>query len=429
MKKSFTSLRSTAVTAVVIASLGWSIAACGGSSSPGKASADEKVTITYAMWAELSKPAEEKVIAAFEKVNPNITVKIQLTPWDQYWAKLQAATTGGTLADVVWMNPNHLALYASNKVLAPISDRIKADHIDMSLYSQPVVESTQWQGKQYAMPRDDSLIALWYNKKLFDAAGVKYPTDTWTWDDATDAANKLTDKKKGQYGIAAGPWNQSNYYPTIFQAGGKVLSADGKSSAIDSPEAAAGLQYWVDFISSGAAPSIQHMTDTDPTIEFFNGKIAMCYLGNWMAGAIAESDAAKDVDVQVLPMGKVRATTELGLSYGIYAKSKQLDASWKFLNFMSGAEASNIRAGLGVPTAYKAALPTWVKSFPQYNLQAYVDEAAYGVTFPVSENTDVWANKEAELIPTVWSGDLSAQAAVKQLSQSMNAALKLEQDN
>ena len=94
----------------------------------------------------------------------------------------------------------------------------------------------------YALPKDVDAIALWYNKELFKQAGVAYPTANWTWNDLTAAAQKLTDPAKGVYGIAAPAEDQANYDNTILQAGGQILSADGKKSGLDSPEAIRGLQ-------------------------------------------------------------------------------------------------------------------------------------------------------------------------------------------
>lgn len=429
MKKPFRHVGAKASLVAVVAAIAAIVATTAGSAvsaSSTRSSSKGHVTLTYAMWDQDSKAAEQKVIAAFEKANPNISVKIELTPWDQYWQKLQAATTGGTTADVFWMETRNFPLYASSRILLPLSKLIASSKLNMKNFSKPVVASVQYKGVQYTIPRDDNLIGLWYNKKLFDAAGVSYPTANWTWDDVKAAAAKLTDPAKGIYGIAAAPYPQFTYYDTIFQAGGRVLSPNGKSAAINTPEGAAGLKFWADLVQSGSSPSMQQMTDTSPTEAFLSGKIAMDYLGNWMVASLSQGQVGKDIDVQVLPRGTRRATTELGLSYGIYAKSKHVAEAWKFLKFMAGPQASLIRAKMGIPTAYKPALGAWVKSFPQYNLKAYLSELAYGISYPVSLNTAAWENAEAPIISKVWSGDETAAQGAKDLSGLINSDLKKE---
>jgi multiple sugar transport system substrate-binding protein len=404
------------------------LAACSSGGSSGS-SGNGKVTLTYAMWDQASVPAEKKVIAAFEKANPNISVKIELTPWDQYWQKLQAAATGGSTADVLWMNPLNIPLYAANGILLPLDKRIAAAKIDLSAYDHPDIVGDTWHGQMYSLPRDDDLIGLWYNKKLFDAAGVKYPDSSWTWNDAASAAAKLTDKAKGIYGIAASPYAQSNYYDTIYQAGGQVISSDGKTSGYNTPEAATGFQYWADLIKQGSSPTLQQMTDTEPTQSFLSGKIAMLYAGNWQANTFAQSEVAKDIDVAVLPQGQKRAVIEVGLSFAVSAKSSHADESWKLTSFLASPQAQKIRAAMQIPPAYKAAMPLWLKSLPQYNMKAFVDERSYEVPYPISQNTLAWENLETPVITKVWSGKESAAAGGAELAGQMNAELSKEPGN
>ncbi|WP_153057392.1 extracellular solute-binding protein, partial [Streptococcus suis] len=77
-------------------------------------------------------------------------------------------------------------------------------------------------GKQYAIPKDFDTIGLWYNKKLFDEAGIPYPDDTWDWNKLKEVAKKLTKPDGSQYGFGAGLSNQEGYYNFIYQNGGKV---------------------------------------------------------------------------------------------------------------------------------------------------------------------------------------------------------------
>ena len=82
---------------------------------------------------------------------------------------------------------------------------------------------------RYAVPKDYDTIALWYNKTLFDEAGISYPDDTWTWADLKDAAKKLTKDDGSQYGFCAGLHNQEGYYNFVYQNGGEIITDDKKS--------------------------------------------------------------------------------------------------------------------------------------------------------------------------------------------------------
>jgi multiple sugar transport system substrate-binding protein len=192
----------------------------GGAAGEGEAAAGP-VTLRYALWNPDQAPVMEELAAAFEEDNPNVDVQVEVTPFDQYWTALQTAATGGAAPDVFWMNGPNFPLYASNGVIAPIDEQIQDSELDTSVYPEALMELYSYDGQQYALPKDFDTIGLWYNRELFDAAGVPYPDETWTWETLQDAACRLTDPAKGVHGVAARFDRQENYYNTIFQAGGR----------------------------------------------------------------------------------------------------------------------------------------------------------------------------------------------------------------
>lgn len=206
------------------------ITACG-STTPEAGDKSEKVAISYAIWDKNNQPGLQQVIDSFQKKHPNISVKLELTPWDQYWTKLQTAVTGGAAADVFWMNPLNLPLYAKNNVIAPVDE----SKIDISGFPKAVTDGHRFGGKLYGTPMDVSVIGLWYNKELFDQGGVKYPTADWTWDDLKAAAKKLTVPDKKQYGLLSTMWDQGVFYNTVFQNGGYIISPTARSRAMTTP--------------------------------------------------------------------------------------------------------------------------------------------------------------------------------------------------
>ena len=105
----------TRIGTAVLTALALTLAGCSGDDDGGGSSdPDEKVTLSYAVWDQTQKPAMEELAKAFTAQHPNITIDIQLTPWEGYWTKLKAAATGGAAPDVFWMNGPNFQLYASN---------------------------------------------------------------------------------------------------------------------------------------------------------------------------------------------------------------------------------------------------------------------------------------------------------------------------
>ncbi|MFJ1707675.1 ABC transporter substrate-binding protein [Kitasatospora sp. NPDC088346] len=410
------------------AAIGLILGAAGCSSGGGDGSASGPVELTYRIWDANQQPAMQHVVDAFHAANPSVKVTVQLTASAEYWTKLQADATSGSAPDVFWMNGPNAQLYEANGILMPLTDRLAATKVNLSDYPQSLVSLYSYKGTQYGIPKDFDTVGLWYNKKLFDAAGVTYPDDTWTWQNLQDAAVKLTDASKGQYGILAPPFNQENYYNTILQAGGTIISPDGTSSGFDQPAAVTGLKFWTDLIKAGASPSLKSMTDTYPSQLFDSGKIAMYYGGSWNTLEFSKNPNLQgNVDVTVLPQGTKRAGVIHGLANVAYAKTKHPKEAAAFLAFLGSKDAAEIGAKeAGVIPAFNNTQQAWLSATPQFHLQSFLDEVAYSVPYPTSRNTSAWQSKEATVFAPVWDGSADLAAAAKEMAGVMNTALSKE---
>ena len=146
-----------------------SLAGCGNSG----ASSDGKVNLTFQIWDVAQKEGMEAICAAYTEKNPNVTIEVQVTSWNEYWTKLEAAATSGKMPDIFWMHTNELLKYADNGMLADCTDIIEADKF--SEISLSNVSGSD--GTYYGVPKDKDTVGLVYNKEMFDAAGVAYPTE------------------------------------------------------------------------------------------------------------------------------------------------------------------------------------------------------------------------------------------------------------
>jgi multiple sugar transport system substrate-binding protein len=404
------------------AALMMATAACGSGDDSGSDDTNAKVTLSYAIWDKNQVPAMQQLASAFTKENPNITIDVQLTPWETYWTKLKAAATGGAAPDVFWMNGPNFQLYATNGVLAPIGD------YDTGNYPKALVDLYTVDGKHYGVPKDFDTVGLWYNKSLFDAAGVKYPDDTWTWDTFKAAAAKLTNKAKGQFAIAANLTSAQEYqYNTIYQAGGYVISPDGKSSGYADPATIQGLKFWTDLIAAGQSPDLKTMTDTAPINLFESGKTAMYYGGSWDAAEFTTNSYTKaKVDVAVLPKGVKQATVIHGVANVIGQKSPHKAQAWKFVQYLGSKDAAEVEAKAGVIPAFNGTQQAWVQAHPELHLQSFLDELSYAVPYPVSRNTAAWNELETTYLTPAWNQREDVSSAATKLAAAMNDALAKE---
>ncbi|MGI2296527.1 ABC transporter substrate-binding protein [Paenibacillus sp. GXUN7292] len=387
-----------------------------------------KVKLSLGLWDKNAVPAFEVMMEKFHAKHDNIEVSIELTPWDQYWMKMEAAATGGALPDVFWMNGPNFVKYASNGIIMPLQERINGSNMSLENYPQALINLYSYENSSYAIPFSFDTIGLWYNKKMFDAANLDYPDASWDWAKFKDAAVQLTDKDAGIYGFTADLWNQGGYYNTIYQNGGFVISDDKKSSGYDQQEAIEGLKFWTDFIEQGISPTSSQLSETPGVTIFESGKSALYFGGSWIQSQFSANDAIRDdLDVTDLPKGKKQATIIHGLGFAMAANTKHSDEAWTLIQYLSSEEAQQILGSTGTTIpAFKNTQDAWVNSAPAFNLQVFVDAANYAVPLPVSKNTAKWQDKEFELFSKAWEGQISIENAAKQLGEFMNKALEEE---
>ena len=427
-------LRRTALAASAVV-LTTALAACGSASGSPDADAagyaapdaDLAASITYGVWDQNQVPAIEENIAAFNEVYPDIDVTVNVTPFAEYWTKLQTQASSETLPDLFWMNGPNIGLYASNGMLEPITGAVEAGDIDPANYPQALVDLYTVDGVSYGVPKDFDTIGIWVNTALVEQAGVELPEDGWTWDEFQETAVEISEAlaDDGVYGAAGGMDGQTTYYNTIFQAGGTVV--DDGASGYASPEAQAGLQFWTDLIASGGSPSIQQLTDTTADQWFTSGKLAMYWGGSWFRSALTDSDLAEDVTVLPLPSGEEQATVIHGVANVVSATSKEKQAAQALQVFLAGQEAQQQQGDSGaVIPAFEGTQSSFTASMPDADLQVFLDAVEYSRPLPVSLNSAEWNALETELLPQAFSGERPVADVATDLAEQMDAALAEE---
>ena len=388
----------------------------------------QQTTITYAFWDLNQRPAMEAQAKAFEESHPDIRVELQVVPWDQYWTKLQTSVAGGAAYDVFWMNSRNFSLYASQGVLADLSSLFINGEIDADSYPQSLIDLYTYQGDIYAVPKDFDTIALFYNKALFDEAGVEYPTAEWTWSDLRDAAEKLTIREGNrtrQFGFAARPDFRTHWPIFVYQNGGRVLNEDGTRVLLNEPEACEAILFLYDFQNDGLAPGGAELQaqnwDTDANL-FPAGKIAMTYSGSWRASPFHDADP--NIEVAPLPHGEQRVNTINGLGNVVWANSPNKDAAMEFVKFLGSQQAQQIQAETGtVIPAMLGLQDIWVDATPDMNLQVFINEVEHAVPLPTSPRGPEWDNTVTQTLREAWLGTIPRDQICQTVTDRANTAL------
>lgn len=413
--------------AAMVASLA---AGCGnrGSSDEGGSSGDP-VTISYACWDSNQAKLIQTIADEFEDENPNIKIDIQVTGWDDYWTALEAAGTGGSLPDTFWMHSNNIYYYGSNDQLLDLTDYIEeSDEIDLANYPEGLTQIYNIEGAQYAIPKDYDTIALWYNKTLFDEAGLSYPDETWTWDDLRAAAEKLTKDDGSQYGFCAGLHNQEGYYNFVYQNGGEIITEDKTKSGYDEEKTIEGIQEYFSYVWDGLSPAIYDDQARAEAIQ--TGLCAMGLFGSWNLSSFASTDfMTENFDCAVLPSSNDggRASIFNGLGNAIAATTEHPDEAWKWVEYLSSKEGQERQAELGIAiSAYNGTADKFSEAYPMFNTQCYIDMVDYAQIRPYSNQTSVWEDKAYETLRSAYAGDEDLTQACKNTAEMMNEALAAE---
>jgi multiple sugar transport system substrate-binding protein len=388
------------------------------------------VTLKVGIWDQNQAGGITRVLADFT-AETGIRTQVEVTPWNDYWTLLEAAATGGSLPDVFWMHSNQSQRYMSNRMLMDLTDRISRSSVaKMSNFPAEIVGLYSLNNRQYAIPKDLDTIALWYNKKLFDEAGVAYPTDRWTWDDLKNAARRLTNRSKGQYGMLFTPGEtQTGYWNQIYQNGGLVISSDKRRSGFDDPRTIAAIDYAVSFIKEGYAPDLTH-AESDAMALMQGGVVAMAQFGSWMLSAFKQSDYFRqNCDMVMLPSSNSgqRATIYNGLGWSASASTRYQEEAWKLLEFFSREDTQRKLSETGIAiSAFRGTADPFTRGFPEFNVKGYTDQIPYAVMRPYSKNTNVWEDMSVHTLNDVWMGNMTVADACRSIAQRMNTMLASE---
>jgi multiple sugar transport system substrate-binding protein len=380
-----------------------------------------QTTLTYAIWDNNQLPAHEQIVEAFKAEHPDIQVNIEVVPWESYWEKIQTAAAGGELYDVFWMNGPNFPVYASKGVLTDLKDLIAKDSIDTSVYPQAMLDLYTLNGDVYGLPKDFDTIGLYYNKDMFDAAGVAYPNADWTWDDFSKAATALT--KDGNWGFASTLEDQPGYWNWIYANDGQIIAEDGSKVLLDSPADCDTMKFLYGFVERGESPDGATLSSIDPSTQLFpGGRVAMITSGSWMARTYA--DAEPNIGVAPIPMGKKHATIIHGLSNVMWSGTEHPAEAWEFLKFLGSETAATILAQSGtVIPAYQGMQQAWVEAIPEMDLQVFIDAIDYAVPYPTAAKGMEWNDKVNAAFTEAWNSNITIDDACKMAAEEANAVL------
>jgi len=420
------------------------LTACGAKATPGVEqttapgeSTQTSTPMVMTVWgSQLDPEVYQARLDLFAKDTPNIPVELLYIPSD-YSQKVQTMIAGGTPPCIIQVAED-IHGYSGKGQIIPLDDYINKAGIDLvQRYGSTggLVQAYTYNGSLYAMPDRGGALILYYNKDMFDKAGLAYPTKDWTWKEFLDAAQKLTVRTGDTvdvYGFAAGDW-WPWWMSFIYMNGGAVLDESGKP-VVNSPESVAAMQFYNDLVYKyKVAPSPEdyaNMGQTSPDPLFAQGKVAMSMTGFWAVNGLSHVTGL-NWDIAPLFQNIKPATVLFGSGVAITKDCPTPDQAFQVIEFLTSADGQmpivemkqDAPANAEVLRSDKFLNTDWAGNY-KINLQALIDSVDMAFPLPLTpqwnEMLTILGDNLAEFFLDTKYAQSSLDAAQKQLEELFN---------
>lgn len=345
------------------------VAACGGPAAPGGGTGKLEGEIKVSGW--VSSPAEDKLVTdaldAFMKQNPGVTAKWEPIAKD-YDTVLKTNLAAGTEADIFYVDVFWAESVMKAGRLRALDDLMAKTNTKKEDFA--LIDGFSSGGKVYGIPKDWNSLGLVYNKELFQKAGVKEPTNDWTWDDLKAAAKTLT--RDGVYGVSM-PADAARFVPFLWQAGGDLKT-------INDAKGVAATEFYTGFqTKDGTSKLASELGMGWPGEAFAKGKIAMAFEGGWLPSYVNKDFPNVKYGVVQMPKGpSAKANLAFTVSWSMSPKIKNPDLGWALINYLTGPENQRVvlKAAFALPSRV-----TIANEITDPNTKALFDARTYSKPF------------------------------------------------
>ncbi|PZX13672.1 multiple sugar transport system substrate-binding protein [Palleronia aestuarii] len=390
----------------------------------GAASAQD-LRVTVAEYSSATGPYFEDVARAFEEQHEGANVQIEVVPWDVLLQKLTTDISGGSAPDLSIIGTRWLVDFVNEGIAAPLDEYM--DDAFRSRFIEVFLEPSIMDGSTYGLPIAASARAMYYNRALFDEAGLDGPPDTWSelMEDA-DAISALGDDIAG-FGLQGNQIETDVYFYYAFWAyGGELVEEDG-TSGLDTEAGYQAAQLYRDLITAGATqPGVTGYSREDVQNLFKQGRVGMMITAPFLSNQIAEEAPDLDYGVAAIPAGPDgdRGTYGVTDSIIMFEGAQDKDVAWDFLDFLfqteQRAEFTQNEGFLPVNQEV-AEMPAFTDNADLAEFTALLPDARFAPVIPGWEEI---AAITSNALQRVYLGDQEPKAALDAAASEINAILE-----
>jgi multiple sugar transport system substrate-binding protein len=390
-------------------------------------SAQAPVTIVFTGW--VSSGAEyqfdQEMVNAFNAQHTDVQVVFQPITSD-YDTKLKTEIAAGNAPDVFYVDSSQVFSYVQNGLLLPLNQFVNSDSsYNISDFIPETLNAFKFNNNIYAIPKDWSPLALFYNVKMFEQAGISSPPSTWQ--QLYQDAAKLTVKSNGKvvtYGLALPP-DMARILAFVYQGGGQWITPSGKSVATNSSQFITALNYTYQLIQQGYATMPSAVGAGWDGQAFGEGLAAMTIEGNWMIPYMNQTYPNVTYSVAPLPAGPAgRATLLFTVGLAIPYNDKHPQQAWEFIKFFTSVQGQTkwVELGLALPTRMSLFNLPYYQNNP--DAKALMSEFSYAHpwSFPTANFAKVYNDANA-ILQNLFLNKITLEQAIEQLTMSGDSDL------
>jgi multiple sugar transport system substrate-binding protein len=390
-------------------------------------------------WAPLIQQSVDDWV---ENYCPGATVDLQLrAPFTLYWNFLSDAAANGTMPDVFHMSQIFFYDFASNDMMLNLQPYWNAAGIDTTMWGTGLVDPYRWgeAGDLYAGPVNWDTIVVFYNKDLFDAAGLPYPPEDWDWELFAQYAEALTDPEQGVYGALVYVGYQSGYGSWIASAGVEPAMDAARTRCTLTDEASLeALNFLKTLLDAGYMPKASDLTDeltpeevTDRDVLSFwiDGKVAMAVGGSYVLPD-ALSEMTFNWDVVPLPRhpvtGRSRSMVH-SVGYVASATTEHPNLAANLILYLISDEAQVLFAeaeGVAPANPSPQLQQLWKDSFGETGINIDVFISAIYDSQGMTIAGDVWDVVNFDLVLDIFERGMSVEDAVDKACTAIETYLE-----
>ena len=393
----------------------------GGSGTPARSPVTVSFLTNWAAGARLD--LLNKVVPEFQKQNPHVTVSFE--PKDEGMrAMLVTRIAGGAAPDVALGAGQFFYEFVDKGFLLDISPTLRQLKVNLADYTLiPGIDEAG--GKRYGLPFQFTITSWFYNKSMFDRAGLKAPAETWTWNDLVDAGRALSKPDAGQWGILMTNGIESSWGPFVLSNGDDHwISPDFKKTLFDRPAAIEAAQFAVDLIHRHrVAPNADEQRDAGGGDLFRNQKVAIRPVNSGYVGTLRAGAVPFDYDVFHLPQSprtrRRRTTMSNQPHWVLNGAQPRLEAATQLVAFLAGDYTQGlISDGRGSTPVYKKLqADARYQSPPPASMRTVTDTIAYATDMRFHRRFQDWFDTLTKAMDPAFNGQQSVADGMREATR------------